>query len=165
MRLINCIVIHCTATPNGRWTTVADIDRWHMQRGFRREPVPRNAFNPALMAIGYHHVIYANGAIATGRSHAEVGAHAIGHNANSLGLALVGTDKFSAAQWVALRELIQALTQPRGSRPAMYPEARIVGHRDLPNVNKLCPGFSVANWLAAGMEPPAHHLYSEETPK
>lgn len=158
MRSISLLVIHCTASPNGRWTTVADIDAWHRARGFRREPAARLQFNPDLMAVGYHHVIYINGAIATGRSHDEVGAHAQGHNANSLGICMAGTDRFSAAQWQSLRELINALTQPQGNRPARYPGARIVGHRDLPDVHKTCPGFDVSTWRAGGLAPLAAHL-------
>lgn len=161
MRPINLIVVHCTASPNGRWTTTADIDAWHKVRGFRREPPARLQFNPELFSIGYHHVIYTNGAIATGRSHDEVGAHAAGHNANSLGIALVGTDRFSAGQWHNLRELVRALTQPRDRRPALYPTARIVGHRDLPNVHKSCPGFDVAAWLAGGMALLPAHLFPD----
>lgn len=174
MRPINLIVIHCTASPNGRWTTAADIDAWHKARGFRREPPARLQFNPALMSIGYHHVIYTNGAIATGRSHDEIGAHTTGHNANSLGIAVVGTDRFTAAQWKSLRELVNALTQQQGQRPARYPNARIVGHRDLsPDKNgngvvepqewlKTCPGFDVATWRRGGMEPLTNQLYPEE---
>lgn len=164
MRPINLIVIHCTASPNGRWNTAADIDAWHRKRGFRREPSARLAWNPELLSIGYHHVIYTNGAIATGRSHAEVGAHAAGHNANSLGIALVGTDRFSATQWHNLRELVRALTEPQGNRPARYPGARVAGHRELPDVKKACPGFDVADWLAGGKALLPDHLYPEESP-
>lgn len=162
MRRIDQIVIHCTATPNGRWTTTADIDAWHVKRGFRRDPVARNAFNPELTAIGYHHVIYINGTLATGRSHDEIGAHARGYNATSLGVALVGTDRFSARQWHALRELIDALTHPQGRRPARYPNVSLLGHRDLPDVHKDCPGFSVAEWQAGGMTALSDHLLPEE---
>lgn len=162
MRPISLIVVHCTASPNGRWTTTADIDAWHKVRGFRREPPARLQHNPELFSIGYHHVIYTNGTIATGRSHAEVGAHAAGHNANSLGIALVGTDRFSVAQWQSLRELINALTQQQGLTPPRYPNARIVGHRDLPNVHKACPGFDVAAWRRGGMDPLTNQLYPEE---
>jgi N-acetylmuramoyl-L-alanine amidase len=170
MRRIDLIVIHCTASPNGRWITAADIDGWHKARGFRRDSVMRLQFNPDLFSIGYHHVIYTNGAIATGRSHDEVGAHVTGHNANSLGIAMVGTDRFSAAQWASLRELIQALTVPTGRYAAQYPNARICGHRDLsPDRNgdgtiepqewlKTCPGFDVAKWRRGGMEPLADQL-------
>lgn len=163
MRSINLIVIHCTASLNGRWATAADIDGWHRARGFLRAPPARLQFNPALTSIGYHHVIYTNGAIATGRDHDEVGAHAAGHNANSIGIAMVGTDRFSAAQWASLRELIQALTVPTGRYAARYPNARVCGHRDLPGVHKACPGFDVATWRAQGMAPlTAHQL--EESP-
>lgn len=162
MRPINLVVIHCTASPNGRWTTTTDIDDWHKARGFRREPPARLQFNPELFSIGYHHVIYTNGTIATGRSHEEVGAHAAGHNANSLGIALVGTDRFSVEQWQSLRDLINALTQPTGRYAPRYPDARIVGHRDLPNVHKACPGFDVAAWRAGGMAPLPAHFFPEE---
>ena len=29
------IIVHCSATPEGRDFTVADIDRWHRARGIR----------------------------------------------------------------------------------------------------------------------------------
>ena len=28
-----------------------------------------------------------------------------------------------------------------------FPQIKIVGHRDLPGVNKACPSFDVAGWL------------------
>ena len=43
MRKIKEIIIHCSATKEGRNYTVADIDRWHRERGF--------------FCIGYHFVI------------------------------------------------------------------------------------------------------------
>ena len=35
MRKIKEIIIHCSATKEGRNFTVADIDRWHRERGMR----------------------------------------------------------------------------------------------------------------------------------
>lgn len=61
MRKIKEIIIHCSATKEGRDYTVADIDRWHRDRGF--------------FCIGYHFVIYRDGSIHVGRSVEEVGAH------------------------------------------------------------------------------------------
>ncbi len=49
MRKIKEIIIHCSATREGRDYTVADIDRWHRERGF--------------FCIGYHFVIYRDGSI------------------------------------------------------------------------------------------------------
>lgn len=170
-RKTTLIVIHCSASPNedslfrgtlgqpGFTTPIQTIDAWHAARGFSRDEPARRFFNPDLAAIGYHYVIYRNGVTVTGRAEREVGAHAKGFNQKSLGLCLVGTDQFAPAQWQSLRELI-GLLQKR------YPDARIVGHRDLsPDANgngvvepiewlKTCPGFNVAEWLASGMLPP-----------
>jgi len=158
MRSIDLIVIHCTASLNGRWTTVADIDAWHRARDFKRAAEARRAFNPTLAAIGYHFVIYTNGAIATGRGLDEIGAHAEGYNQRSAGIALVGTDRFTAAQWRSLAELVRALTQGANGKPASCPDARVCGHRDLPKVAKACPGFEVSTWRRGGMEAPADIL-------
>ena len=150
-RSINLIVIHCAASPNGRPQTVADINAWHRARGFHRTPEFRALQNPELDAIGYHFVITLNGAVHTGRHLDEIGAHVQGYNAKSLGVCLIGTDQFTIAQWSSLRYNIKLLQE-------RYPAARIAGHRDLPNVRKTCPGFDVATWLRAEMEPLAGHL-------
>lgn len=161
-RSIKKIVIHCSASQNGkrlgdggRKTAAACIDVWHSARGFKRDSAAREAFNPTLFAIGYHYVIDCDGAKQTGRSLDEVGAHVAGHNTDSVGICMVGTDKFTQAQWQALGSLVRALQ-------LKYPTAAIVGHRDLsPDLNgdgtitpneylKTCPGFTVAEWVATG---------------
>lgn len=163
-RAINLIVIHCSASPNGKQLakngkTAADvIDVWHSTRGFHRQPAAVAAFNPTLKSIGYHFVLDTDGSKSTGRGLDEIGAHVSGFNANSIGVCMVGTDQFTLLQWQALTSLIKALA-------AKYPAARIVGHRDLsPDKNhdgtiepnewlKTCPGFTVADWLKGGMKP------------
>ena len=171
MRAMNLIVIHCSASPNadplfrgrhgapGFRTPVGIIDEWHRARGFRRDPEAAKRFNPHLAAIGYHFVIYRNGAVAAGRHEDEIGAHVAGHNRKSLGVCLIGTDEYTPDQWDALAGLVGALRKK-------YPLARVVGHRDLsPDRNgdgvvtpvewtKTCPGFDVAAWIARGMTPP-----------
>lgn len=74
MRQINEIIIHCAATPEGRNFTVADIDKWHKQQGWR--------------GIGYHFVIYIDGSVHKGRPVEDVGAHCLNHNAHSIGCVL-----------------------------------------------------------------------------
>ena len=49
MRKINEIIIHCSATKEGKDFKAADIDRWHRERGFNK--------------IGYHYVIDLDGTI------------------------------------------------------------------------------------------------------
>lgn len=182
MRPINLIVIHCSATANAdrlyRGTSgkpgfrnPADlIDEWHDQRGFRRSDNFRAKQNPSLSAIGYHFVIARDGLVLTGRHLDEVGAHAKNYNAKSLGICLVGLDQYSPAQWESLAHVVTSqvarLTGQNGPgdrRGGLTPAAAvrlaaergitILGHRDLPNVAKTCPGFDVASWLANDMQP------------
>lgn len=182
MRSINLIVIHCAATPNGKSlfrgladgtglqvTPVQQIDRDHGDRKppFHRDPAWIARFNPELAHIGYHFVVYTNGVAATGRHPDEVGAHVAGHNANSIGVCMIGTDHFTADQWRGLADLVAGLLKK-------YPNARVVGHRDLsPDLNhdgtieprewiKICPGFTVADWIKGGMAPLTDHLFKEE---
>lgn len=169
-RLITSIVIHCSASPNGRRVTSEDIDAWHRERGFRRDPKLIGYNEPGLRHIGYHYLIYAEGPCRIGRGEQEVGAHTSGHNRDSLGVCLVGTDAFGARQWVTLRGLLADLRQ-------RFPAARVCGHRDLsPDQNrngivepfewlKTCPGFDVAAWLRSGMEPPPAHIHPGGNPR
>lgn len=155
-RLIDLIVIHCSATPNGRWNTVEDVDAWHAARGFQRQQSFVRGFNPRTPHIGYHWVIYTNGARVTGRSVAEVGAHVRGWNDHSVAICVLGTDAFTAAQWDALADQVRflcgALRVPLQTPDFNAPRPRgVCGHRDFPGVTKTCPGFDVTQWLAAGM--------------
>jgi len=129
MRTINEIIIHCSATPEGRNVTVEDIDKWHKQRGFR--------------CIGYHYVIYLDGSIHAGRPESQIGAHCLGHNAHSIGVCYIGgvakdgktpKDTRTAAQKESLIKLIKDLKKK-------YPKATIHGHREY--ANKACPSFDV----------------------
>lgn len=140
MRKITEIVIHCSATKEGKRVSVKDIDQWHKDRGFRK--------------IGYHFVIYPDGSIHTGRDITEVGAHVQGYNAQSIGICYVGgldangkaKDTRTPEQKAAMFYLLQQLH-------GCFPKARILGHRDLsPDLNgngiiepfeyiKECPCF------------------------
>ena len=75
-RVINEIIVHCTATPEGREVSVDEITKWHKQRGFT--------------TIGYHYVVYLDGSVHEGRSVDVSGAHCTGHNSHSIGVCYVG---------------------------------------------------------------------------
>ena len=131
MRTINEIIVHCSATPEGRNVTVKDIDTWHRQRGFR--------------CIGYHYVIYLDGSVHTGRPESQVGAHCLGHNSHSIGVCYIGgvakdgktpKDTRTDAQKESLIKLIKELK-------AKYPKATVHGHREY--ANKACPCFDAKN--------------------
>ena len=126
MRTITEIIVHCTATPRSRNVSAADVDRWHRQRGFNQ--------------IGYHYLIRLDGSVETGRPECSVGAHCLGHNAESIGVAYAGgterggtpADTRTNAQKSSLIKLLTDLV-------SRYPGALIRGHRDF--ARKACPSF------------------------
>lgn len=127
MRKINEIIVHCTATPEGKNFKAADIDRWHRER--------------KMKCIGYHYVVDLDGTVEPGRPESEIGAHCFGHNQNSIGVCYVGglaadgktpKDTRTAAQKEALLALLKKLR-------AKYPKTSIHGHRDF--AAKACPSF------------------------
>ena len=126
-RIINEIIVHCTATPEGKDYTVAEIRRWHLARGFSD--------------IGYHYIIHLDGEIETGRDVDISGAHCTGHNANSIGISYVGGCAKDGKTPKDTRTLMQksALANLLIDLRRLYPNAKIHGHRDF--ANKACPSF------------------------
>lgn len=174
-RTIDTIVIHCAATPNGKAFTAEQLDAMHKERNFKRDTQAARNFNPTLKCLGYHFVIERDGTIRTGRGLEENGAHVQGNNSKTIGICMVGTDKFSKAQWLALRECLINLASKILGRTIMTADSmlqsfsnagiNIKGHRDYsPDLNgngkiernewvKICPGFDVAGWIKGGLMP------------
>ena len=126
-RTIKELIVHCSATPEGKDYSVDTIRQWHLQRGFSD--------------IGYHYVIYRDGSIHIGRDESIIGAHCAGHNANSIGVCYIGgcasdgktpKDTRTAEQKQSLVKLLKELK-------TKYPQASIHGHRDFSS--KACPSF------------------------
>lgn len=126
-RTITEIIVHCTATAEGRRYTVDDIRRWHRSQGWSD--------------IGYHYVVYLDGTVHEGRNVDISGAHCTGHNAGSIGVVYVGglakdgktpKDTRTDLQKAAMLSLLIDLKR-------LYPNATIHGHRDY--ANKACPSF------------------------
>jgi N-acetylmuramoyl-L-alanine amidase len=134
MRKITHIVIHCSATPEGRPHTAADIARWHRELGWA--------------SIGYHYVIRLDGTVELGRPVSQAGAHVSGYNTTTIGICYVGgldrttwqpKDTRTEEQKRSMRTLVVALK-------GVFPDAEVLGHRDFPNVRKACPCFNVRRW-------------------
>lgn len=129
-RSINLIVVHCTATEEGKDYSVAEIRRWHLKRGFSD--------------IGYHYLIGIDGKVHEGRNVNISGAHTAGYNAHSIGVCYVGgldknhkaKDTRTPAQKASLLRLLTDLKK-------IYPKATIHGHREY--ANKACPCFDAKN--------------------
>ena len=145
---IDTIIIHCADTPNGMKLTAKDIDDWHRQRGWLRQPPIK--INPQLTSIGYHFVILLDGTIETGRSEDEIGAQALMYNDRSLGICLIGRDRFTDKQWYRLDNLVSDLFNK-------YNAPKVIGHRDVAP-HKTCPGFDVTTWMVDKKPSPEHIL-------
>lgn len=131
-RIINEIIVHCSATPEGKDYSVADIRKWHKQQGWSD--------------IGYHYVVYRDGTIRDGRDVNISGAHCVNHNAHSIGVCYIGgvasdgktpKDTRTPSQRIALKQLLTELLM-------LYPNARIYGHHDF-DKGKACPSFDARN--------------------
>ena len=139
MRRIDEILIHCSATPEGRAVTAEDIRRWHTA------PKPKGN---GWRDIGYHFVILLDGTIQQGSPIELAGAHCTNHNRFSIGVCYIGglskngktpKDTRTEAQNAALKQLVQQLQQ-------LYqiPLENIHGHKHY--ANKACPCFDVEQW-------------------
>ena len=132
MRRINKLIVHCSATPEGKDVKTETIRGWHVNDNHWSD-------------IGYHYVIELDGSIHTGRPESVIGAHCLGQNANSIGVCYVGglakdckasKDTRTDAQKQALIELLKGLKEK-------YPNATIHGHREF--AAKACPCFDAKN--------------------
>ena len=147
MKTIDAIIVHCSATKEGKDYSARDINVWHKQRGFAE--------------IGYNYVVKLDGTVEVGRSLLKDGAHCnnrgfggLSYNKHSIGICYVGgldangkaKDTRTDAQKRALRVLIAKLVKE-------YPIKEILGHRDTsPDTDgdgvvephewtKMCPCF------------------------
>jgi len=128
MRDINKIILHCSATPEGRDVKVDDIRRWHLANGWDD--------------IGYHFCVYADGSIHRGRDLDKSGAHTYGHNRSSIGICYIGgvdkemnaKDTMTEMQDIAVLELVKSLR-------LIFGRLSLHGHNEFSS--KSCPSFDV----------------------
>ena len=127
MRKINEVIIHCSATPEGKDFKAADIEKWHRERGFSR--------------IGYHYIVDLDGRVEFGRPIDEQGAHCKNHNANSIGICYIGglakdgktpKDTRTTEQRATLIWLVRTIK-------GLFPAVTVHSHSDF--AAKACPCF------------------------
>lgn len=136
MRDIHTLVWHCTATPEGREFTRAQIKRMHLDRGFSD--------------IGYHKIIHLDGRWEQGRPDSKVGAHVAGHNEGTLGFSYIGgidsegrpKDTRTPAQKATMEQLTKEAIEKYGLK-------HVCGHRDLSPDKNHDGRISPDEWIKA----------------
>ena len=135
MRTISLIIIHCSATPEGRSLDFEACRKDHIRNRHFRD-------------IGYHFYITRNGAVHNGRPLEQPGAHCRNHNRHSIGICYEGgldtqghpADTRTPQQRESLLALLDTLKR-------QFPRAIVVGHHDL-DPQKNCPCFNAAGEYA-----------------
>lgn len=146
MGALKRLVIHCTATRQGREVTSAEIRRWHT--------APASQGGRGWNQVGYSDVIHLNGGVENMVPYNEdqkvdpweVTNGAKGYNYTSRhvvyvgGLSMTGEprDTRTEAQKKALEKYVRSFLR-------QHPDAEVVGHNEL--AAKACPCFDVKKWL------------------
>jgi N-acetyl-anhydromuramyl-L-alanine amidase AmpD len=112
------IALHHSANKS---CTAAEIHRWHIANGWA--------------GIGYHIFITKEGAVYQGRPINTIGAQVANKNSSGIGVCVEGNydieQHMPEAQYRAVCEVLDYLK-------TLYPDARVVGHRDIGA--SACPG-------------------------
>jgi hypothetical protein len=133
MRKIRKLIVHCSATQEGKEISVNTIKKWHLKRGWRD--------------IGYHFVIDLKGNVEEGRPIEMTGAHTKGENFDSIGICYIGgveKNRDENGEWVAkdtrTPEQKEALEDLLCRLKGLYSKAVVYGHNDFSS--KACPCFN-----------------------
>ncbi len=147
MAKLQYLVLHCTATPEGRDVTSADIRRWHTS--------PASAGGRGWKQVGYTDLIHLDGSVerlVDNNEDANVDPWEItngakGYNAVSRHVVYAGgcardgkTPKDTRTQ--AQLRAMEAYVKDFHKR---FPGVRIIGHNEV--AAKACPSFDVQGWL------------------
>ena len=141
------LVIHCTATPEGREVSAAEIRRWHT--------APASQGGRGWKQVGYTDMVHLDGRIerlADNNEDANVDPWemtngAAGYNSVSRHIVYVGgCDNHLAPKDTRTEAQREALKRYVEDFHARFPQVKIVGHHEL-NPGKACPSFDVPTWL------------------
>lgn len=147
MSALKYLVLHCTATPEGREVTADDIRRWHTS--------PVSAGGRGWRQVGYTDLVHLDGSVerlVDNNEDAnvdpwEITNGAAGYNSVSRHVVYAGgcgrdgktpKDTRTAAQLEAMKRYVIDFHR-------RFPSVRIVGHNEL--AAKACPSFDVQRWL------------------
>ena len=147
MAKLKYLVLHCTATPEGREVSSDDIRAWHT--------TPVSKGGRGWSQVGYTDLIHLNGEVErlvdnnedANVDHWEITNGAKGYNSISRHVVYVGgvvadgkttKDTRTKAQKAAMEAYVKEFHK-------RHPNVRIIGHREV--AAKDCPSFDVQVWL------------------
>lgn len=141
------LVIHCTATPNGREVTSDEIRKWHTN------PVTKGG--RGWKQVGYTDMIHLDGRIerlVKNNEDAEVDTWevtngAVGFNSISRHIVYVGGVSSNGKTPMDTRTENQKRSLENYVKDfhSRFPEVKIIGHNQI--ASKACPSFDVKMWL------------------
>lgn len=140
------LVIHCTATPEGREVSASDLHHWHT------DPVSKGG--RGWKQVGYTDLIHLDGKVerlVKNNEDAEVDPWEItngakGYNSTSRHIVYAGgCDKKMQPKDTRTEAQKKAMTDYVRNFHERFPTIRIVGHNEL--AAKACPSFDVQKWL------------------
>ena len=134
MRKIKGIVVHCTDSDDSLDIGFREINQWHRERGW---------LSDSGVSCGYHYIIRRDGTAEVGRPEEEKGAHAYGHNSDTLGIVLVGRNNFDDKQFDSLYAMILGLCH----KHQIDPTENVLGHYELDS-GKTCPNLDMIKFRA-----------------
>lgn len=146
-RELKYLVIHCTATPEGREVSAADIRHWHC------DPVSKGG--RGWKQVGYTDLVHLDGKVerlVDNNEDAwvddwEITNGAAGYNSVSRHVVYAGgcakdgktaKDTRTNGQRTALADYVKDFHK-------RFPKVRIIGHNEV--AAKACPSFDVQKWL------------------
>lgn len=145
-RRLMYLVIHCTATPEGREVTADDIRQWHTA------PVAKGG--RGWKQVGYTDLIHLDGTIerlVPNNDDEWVDPWEITNGVrgkNSISRHIVyagGTDRAGKTKDTRTEAQKKALADFVKEFRKQHPDVQIVGHNEL--AAKACPSFDVKKWL------------------
>ena len=130
LKQVSLLIVHCSATRCDRPFSVESL----IATGEAR-----------FGQVSYHYYVRRNGDVVPLLPESVQGVHARHYNYCSLGICYEGgldekgraVDTRTPAQKASLYQLLKNLRED-------YPDARIMGHRELPHVAKACPCFDAS---------------------
>lgn len=164
---LNYLVLHCTATPEGRAVSKEDIIRWHTS--------PRHLGGRGWNRPGYADMVYLNGDLVNLIPFNtddyvdlwEISNGVAGLNGNSRHIVYAGgmdkenksaKDTRTAEQLLTLEIYVKYMVK-------RHPKILVLGHHEAPNAQgKACPSFKVGKWLRS-IGIPEENIYQKPDPE